>query len=134
MNRKIKCACGYIIVDNPEKHQTRDKYCPNCKTPYRKAGIQWSLPSITFKSLKKTLQNIFHFFPKITSKKEIYYSCPSCSHAIYSEGDLNTGRIPDKIKQVKELGKEKTVIVSWRTIPRCPKCETYMTRRRIDKD
>ena len=39
MIKKIKCKnqeCRSIIVDNSEKHQNREKYCPKCRTAYKK--------------------------------------------------------------------------------------------------
>jgi len=39
---KVICSsCGFKIQDNPIKHKNRDKYCPKCRTAYRKSGISW---------------------------------------------------------------------------------------------
>lgn len=40
MNKKIKCeTCGKTIVDNPNKHRYRPKYCPHCRAIYKKDSL-----------------------------------------------------------------------------------------------
>jgi DNA-directed RNA polymerase subunit RPC12/RpoP len=36
-------TCGNHIVDNDEKHRTRNKLCNKCKTPYKFVGIHFSI-------------------------------------------------------------------------------------------
>lgn len=56
MNNKIICPnCGCHIVDNPEKHTNRDKLCPECGYPYKKAGFVWS-PNLNW--IKEKLAHI----------------------------------------------------------------------------
>jgi len=41
-NEKITCkVCHSRFVNNPEKHRSRPKYCPTCRTPYGKPRFSW---------------------------------------------------------------------------------------------
>ena len=128
VNRKIKCpSCGRTIVDNPEKHKFRAKYCPHCRFPYKTSGLSWK-PSLSFRKLKRRLQAIFRFFPKLTKKKEIFYQCPKCGYVAYSLEGIKLEKIPDKV-ETDEKGMVKKVL-TWRLLPVCPKCRSNLVRRR----
>ena len=127
MNRKIKCTvCGRTIVDNPEKHKYREKYCPHCLHPYKTSTVPLKL-GLSFRKLKRSLQKIFRFFPRIP-KRRIYYECPRCHHVAYSLEDIKLKKLPDKV-EYNEYGYVERVL-TWRLLPVCPKCGTNLVRRR----
>lgn len=131
MTELIICEnCGGRFPNNPDKHLYRPKYCPYCRTPYTEAQ-KW-LPSISFKSIRKSLQKLFSFFPK-RGDKEVYWQCPKCGHLAYGKTQMRIAKYPDKTKDVLVKGKPQTVVLSYREVPICPECNTHLTRKKRKK-
>jgi NAD-dependent SIR2 family protein deacetylase len=130
--QKVKCPnCSNTFPDNPEKHQHRNKLCPYCLFPYKKTGLQWKMPTISFKGIKKTLQKIYRFFPKDESKKGVVYICPNpaCDYRAFNEKELFFQQFPDKTKNIMVKGQPKTIVLSYRLLPHCPKCRSGLIRK-----
>lgn len=124
-------SCHGRFVNNPKKHQDRAKFCPYCGMPYTKTGIAWKIPTISFRGIKEDLQKLFNFFPSRQKNKEVYYVCPNseCKYTTDFPEGLRFAQLPDKTKEVTLQGKTQTVILTYRKVPACPKCHSYMTRR-----
>jgi len=128
----IKCGtCRKRFVNNPQKHLDRQKLCPHCRTPYTKVGIAWKPPQISFRGIKEDLQKLFNFFPNSQKNKEVYYVCPNseCKYTTDFSDGLHVAHLPDKTKEVTLHGQTETVVLTYREVPTCPKCDSYMTRR-----
>ena len=129
MNEVIKClACGNRFPNNPERHKHRQKFCPYCRTPYKKSVFSLKT-SVSLKAVKKVLQNAFNFFPRIgfPKLKPVYYECPRCHFVVASNEDLKVRKVPDKTEETAD-GEMK--VLTYRDIPICRQCGTYLTRRR----
>lgn len=132
MSELIKCGtCRKRFMNNPQKHLDRQKLCPYCRTPYTKVGITWKPPKISFKGIKEDLQKLFTFFPGNQNNKEVYYVCPNpeCNYTTDFPEGLRVTQLPDKTKEVALQGKTQTIVLTYREVPTCPKCSSYMTRR-----
>ena len=132
MNEQIKCGtCSRRFVNNPEKHLYRQKLCPYCQTPYSKVGFTWHVPRISFRSIKEDMQKLFNFFPK-RDRHNIFYACPNrdCNFQTDIAEELRFEKFPDKTKETIIHGKPETIVLSYRDIVTCPKCQTHMIRKR----
>jgi DNA-directed RNA polymerase subunit RPC12/RpoP len=128
MTELIICEnCGGRFPNNPDKHRYRSKYCPYCRVAY--TGAQKWLPSISFRSIRKSFQKIFSFFPK-RSDKEVYWQCPKCGHLAYGKSQFKLRKYPDKTKTAIIDGKSQTIVLSYREVPTCPECYTHLIRKK----
>lgn len=125
MKRKIKCSnCSKTFENNDQKHRFRTKYSPCCKAPYSKPSAY--IPGFDFR-IREKIAKLFSFFK---SKEEIWYVCPKCQHVTVSYQGMKLARVPVRFSLKKIGGILQQVPTSYRVIPQCPKCRTYMTRRK----
>ena len=133
MTEKIKCkTCERTIHNNPLKHQYRPKLCPYCRSPYTHGvglhlGFKWP-------KLPKDWQHIFNFFPK-HDPRSIFYECPNRDCKFHTDivDEVKFEQFPDKTREEIVNGKPVTIVISYREIVTCPKCNSHMTRKRGSK-
>jgi len=133
MNEQITCkVCRGRFTNNPEKHPFRPKWCPCCKTPYKQGvgiHIGFSWPKI-----QRDWQQIFNFFPK-RDKRSIFYECSNSDCKFHTDiaEEVTFEKYPDKTRETVVGGKPQTVVLSYRDIVTCPKCNSHMIRKRGKK-